>query len=155
MTDDLQNDLTELETLIPASRSMTITKAQGGSTVEPEELTIAPLTIGQIGKIAKPLGVIIAAAGKDDDSGEWKVADLATKYPEEIVAIVAAAINKPVSFVNGLRADIGMKVAIQVFEVNVPFFVQALGPILAGLAAKFTNVADGLKGSKGSATADT
>lgn len=144
---EMIDDLTELETLVPQPRVLKLRNLKG----EIEAVSVAPLRIDQMAKMAKALRTIVdAGSGK-----ELSVLELMSHYPDEMITIVSAAVDKPNEWFGGLRADIGLKVAIATFEVNSDFFMRSLVPIVAGIAAKITQAADGLKDFKGSVTAGT
>lgn len=111
---------TELETLFPASVTVEIPGQ--------ESVIILPLTIAQTARISKALRIIL-----EDGNEGMPVQMLLARYPDEMVSIIAAAINRSEAFYGALRADIGLRVAGAVFEVNVPFFVAVVAPMLAQL----------------------
>lgn len=145
-TNNIATELDELQKLYPTARIVTV---QHGATST--KVPVMPLTVLQIAKITVPLRAIFAYA----DHGELKIEDLLLRFPMEMITIVSVAVNMPEDWYGGLQADAALELAMTVFEVNVPFFVERLAPIVARLASKLTTAANGLGNFNGSGTMDT
>lgn len=119
---------TELETLFPASLTVEL---EGQ-----ESVTVSPLTVKQTAHVAKAIRAILAA-----QAGELgTVQELLLNHATEMVQIVAVASNKSEEWVGSLRADLGLKLAVAVFEVNVPFFMYQVVPLLGSAALRITSL---------------
>lgn len=125
MNEDKGKSADELATLFPASETVTV----GGVAV-----TVEPLTIVQLGRVAKVLkGVVDSATGLD-----WPT--LCAEHTERAVEAVSAATGKPTDFIGGLRADEFLVLAMAVVRVNADFFAKRLVPLAAEATALATRI---------------
>jgi hypothetical protein len=122
----------ELEVLAPAGASVMV----GGRLVE-----IRPLTIGQLPKLVREARPVIDAVLEleeipEEDSADMVslVLDLIENHAERVFAAAAICTGLPKEQVEGADLDEFVLLATKVVEVNRDFFVQRLGPLLAGRA---------------------
>lgn len=128
MTDDL-------DVLEPAGSSVTY---------RGEEVTVSPLTIGQVPRIVRVARPILtqllalqqAPAGDGPDDGFVDLlAALVGDHGEAAIEALAISVNKPTAWIAGGTGDEVIALATAVYEVNRDFFVRRLGPLLGGRAA--------------------
>lgn len=124
----------ELEVLEPTGSSVAY---------RDETIDVRPLTIGQIPKLVRMARPVIDEIlklenleGLQDDDGEFVTIlfDLIEKHGEAMYEAAALCIEKPVAWVAGGNVAEFVDLARKVIEVNRDFFVQKLGPLLAGRA---------------------
>lgn len=145
-TTTLAQDVQELEQLYPAHVGVPIPGQK--------PVVVLPLNVRQVAKVGKALRRIM----DDDRSGDMDVLQLLTEFPDEVITIIAAAVDRDVAWFEELRADTALKVAVAVFEVNVPFFAVEVGPLIAKLTSTMQAIAalaGGQDNSSGSGTTDT
>lgn len=94
-------------------------------TVAGEAISIEPLTIAKLGRVAKALQAIGESLSATD------MPTLCAEHTEQAIEAVAAATGKPIEFIGGLRADEFLRLAMAVFRVNADFFAQRLAPLVA------------------------
>jgi hypothetical protein len=121
--------LEELEVLFPKSKEVKVTGSDGTEFL----LHIMPMTIKQSAIALKAFRRITA----ESEVGDLSVQQFIVRYPDEVIEIVAAALSpRPQSFYESLPAHEGIRVALAVFEVNLPFFVDVIAPLFAESVAR-------------------
>jgi hypothetical protein len=110
-----QSGAAELAALFPSERETRV----GG-----EAITVQPLTIRQLGKVAAVLKRIA------DSASEFDIPSLVASHTEDVIEAVAAATDRPVEQIAGLRSDAFLALALDVFEVNADFFARHVVPLM-------------------------
>lgn len=121
-----------------------------------ETLVLRPFCFGDIPKIIKAIGnflnVLIDNAKaletlkfeEKDGENHLKLTpeiltfftDLIGDGGEDLLFIIALGAKKPLSYINSLPPDEGLKLTIEVFEVNYDFFTKRLKTVWPGLEAR-------------------
>jgi len=111
----------EMEILFPEGKTLTI----GG-----EEITIKPLTFGQIPKASKMVAPIIKAMAKSELAGD-SVIDMAGNWVDilaiggdDLLNLIGWAIGKDRAWFDTLQMDDGVELVKSVIEVNADFFTK-------------------------------
>ncbi|WP_298220145.1 DUF6631 family protein [Halothiobacillus sp.] len=119
--------MSEVDILFPEGKTITI----GG-----EEITIKPLTFGQIPKASKMIAPIIKAMSSAELGGQ-SLLDLAGNWVEimavggeDLIALIGWAINKDRDWFDSLGMDDGINLIKTVIEVNSDFFTKKVIPML-------------------------
>lgn len=111
----------EMDILFPEGKILTI----GG-----EEITIKPLTFGQIPKASKMVAPIIKAMAKCelagdsiiDVAGNW--VDILAIGGDDLLNLIGWAIGKDRAWFDTLQMDDGVDLVKSVIEVNADFFTK-------------------------------
>jgi hypothetical protein len=111
----------EMEILFPEGKTLTI----GG-----EEITIKPLTFGQVPKASKMVAPIIKAMAKSelagdsvmDMAGNW--ADILAIGGDDLLNLIGWAIGKDRAWFDTIQMDDGVELVKSVIEVNSDFFTK-------------------------------
>ena len=115
-----------IEVLDPPRRTLYV----GG-----EQITVEPLSIGQVGPVQRVLNPLLAelrGAPEDPDAGaggtvlEFDLKQFVVAHTDEAVEIVAIAIGRPKAWVARLYIDDFLDLATAVFEINLDFFNRRL-----------------------------
>jgi len=111
----------EMDILFPEGKILTI----GG-----EEITIKPLTFGQIPKASKMVAPIIKAMAKSELAGD-SVIDMAGNWVDilaiggdDLINLIGWAIGKDRAWFDTLQMDDGVELVKSVIEVNADFFTK-------------------------------
>ena len=111
----------EMEILFPEGKILDING---------EEITIKPLTFGQIPKASKMAAPIIKAMAKSEMAGD-SVMDLAGNWVdilaiggEDLLNLIGWAIGKDRAWFDTLQMDDGVELVKSVIEVNADFFTK-------------------------------
>lgn len=107
----------DLETIFPGSKQVQVGE---------ETIDVRPLKVRQIAKIAK--------AAREIATSNIDLKDLAsvvTEYPDEIITIVAAAIDRDETWVGELTADHLIVLMREIVAVNTDFFTRRVVPELS------------------------
>lgn len=111
----------EMDILFPEGKILTI----GG-----EEITIKPLTFGQIPKASKMVAPIIKAMAKSELAGD-SVIDMAGNWVDvlaiggdDLLNLIGWAIGKDRAWFDTLQMDDGVELVKSVIEVNADFFTK-------------------------------
>lgn len=107
-----------------------------------ETLEIRPLTVGQLPKLVRAARPVIDAVlaldalPEEDNAGALVdlVLDLVEQHGESVLAAAAICSGKSEAWIEGGDTAEFIALAQKIFEVNRDFFVQRLGPLLAGRA---------------------
>ncbi len=117
----------EIDVLFPDGKTLTI----GG-----DEITIKPLTFGQIPKASKMIAPIIKAMSSAELGGQ-SLLDLAGNWVEimavggeDLMSLIGWAIGKDRAWFDALGMDYGILLVKTVIEVNSDFFTKRVMPML-------------------------
>lgn len=135
--------MTDLDNLIPPTRSLDI----GG-----ESIDVRPLRVGQLPAFTRAIAALLAAGESIDDP-----VDLVAKYPEEIAAATAVALDRPRDWVDARELDQMVDLVAAIIEVNADFFVRRVLPKMEAASGRITALLGPIasKGSSATATAGT
>lgn len=139
----------EIDVLFPDGKTLTI----GG-----DEITIKPLTFGQIPKASKMIAPIVKALASAELGGQ-SLLDLAGNWVEimavggeDLMSLIGWAIGKDRAWFDTLGMDDGIELVKTVIEVNSDFFTKRVMPILP-MQSQDSGVTSS-PSSSGQATAD-
>lgn len=140
----------EMDILFPEGKILTI----GG-----EEITIKPLTFGQIPKASKMVAPIIKAMAKSELAGD-SVMDMAGNWVDilaiggdDLLNLIGWAIGKDRAWFDTLQMDEGIELVKAVIEVNSDFFTKKVMVLFDIPEPK--NLEDGATSSPSSSAPDT
>jgi len=111
----------EMDILFPEGKILTI----GG-----EEITIKPLTFGQIPKASKMVAPIIKAMAKSELAGDSVIdmvgnwVDILAIGGDDLINLIGWAIGKDRAWFDTLQMDDGVELVKSVIEVNADFFTK-------------------------------
>lgn len=121
----MSNDLAvQIESILPQPK---VVKAGG------EDIVIKPLGISKYPPILKLLKKVMDT--KPDTKG-FDPKEFFFEFPEETLALMAIAINKPITFFDNVMPDEAMELLMAIAEVNVDFFVTKILPLVESLPAR-------------------
>jgi len=95
-----------------------------------EPFDVYPMPISRIARVAKALRPLI------EQSETLNFAALLAQNGEELVSVMATAIDKPVDVVGSMLPDEFVALFQAVMKVNQDFFVSRVLPLLSGAQAK-------------------
>ena len=117
----------EIDVLFPDGKTLTI----GG-----DEITIKPLTFGQIPKASKMIAPIVKALASAELGGQ-SLLDLAGNWVEimavggeDLLSLIGWTIGKDRAWFDALGMDDGILLVKTVIEVNSDFFTKRVMPML-------------------------
>jgi len=111
----------EMDILFPEGKILTI-----GA----EEITIKPLTFGQIPKASKMVAPIIKAMAKSELAGDSVIdmvgnwVDILAIGGDDLINLIGWAIGKDRAWFDTLQMDDGVELVKSVIEVNADFFTK-------------------------------
>ncbi len=101
------------------------------TTIRGKEISVLPLTISQLGHVARALKPVIEESGVSLD-----MAGLIANHTESVTVAVAKASGQSETWVGSLYADEFLILATAVWDANADFFVQRVAPLAAKLLEK-------------------
>lgn len=105
-------------------------------TIGGEVIKIKPFTFGELPKVMKVMSKVAipaqAALNNGTISDIGSTIQIFAEGGDDLIAIMATNIGKPVSFINNLAQDEGIKLLKAFYEVNASFFKGSVLPLLKG-----------------------
>lgn len=113
-----------LSRVVVPTREVTIRGADN----KPEKIEIRPFKFGQMTKVLKHVGVLMAYA---DDLGDIDIVAAFQGATEEIFELLKLNLRKEEQWLDNLEMDDGFALAVAMVEVNQDFFVQHVLPLIS------------------------
>lgn len=109
-------------------------------TLQGQEVTINKFKFGQLPKVMRAIKSVAGPALQAFQTGVEPNLELfmeaGAEASSDLMQLMAECIKKPVSFIEDLDPDEGIKLIGAFFEVNADFFIKKVLPELKNLAAK-------------------
>lgn len=101
-----------------------------------KEISVRPLTIRQVGRVAKAIAPIVAGM----NGGEVNFGRMLADHTDDAIAVVAAATGEAPEWLGDLPAEEFLRLAKAAFEVNKQAFIDRIGPAVGGLMRAFAAI---------------
>lgn len=112
----------DLDILDPTGRNVTVAG---------QSITVRPLTIGQLPRFVRairPAWPQLAGHGEEEESPDWLA--LVAEHGEALIEAAAVATGIESKKIEALAPDEFVVLCGAMFEANIDFFVQRLGPAM-------------------------
>lgn len=121
----------ELEILEPSSKTVKV----GG-----EEIKVPEMNVRQMKSLIKKIGEIMPFIKDNDIDVKAMIID----NPDLLIEIVSICIEKPLDWIDEIKIDELLELALTCVEVNTDFFVNRVLPIFSSMLGRLSRKLDGL-----------
>jgi len=110
--------------------------------VDDIRVDITAMTFGQVVKVTKLLRGPLAELESSDDKDQDLLLGLLTKYPDELADVITIAAKIERDVLDDLMPDHIMRLVMAIYQANMGFFAESLGPVLTEMVGRINKAPD-------------